>query len=402
MTNSRPFRASPAGRTATSVLAGLAIFAVAGHWTFLDAQTLLSAGGLGVPSGAADAQTRAMGGVGIGLRGAHFVPSDPASAAWARIQGISASMEASTESFPGEETTGSTRFPSFGIVYPYGRFVYSVGYSSFLSQEWRTELSRQVEFGEGETVETLDLFEASGGIGQLHLGVSRRIREALAVGVNVGTYLGPVERRFERRLDPAQVGQDVEFFQAGGRWRAEGTSATASVSWQPGSQLRVGAGATWAGNLTLQPVDGTRGEPVEVPLPMEFRAGVHAILAPDLTAALSVSTADWSEAALAFEDATSPGRVNRWGAASEWAGSRLLSRRVPISIGYRGADLPFSFLGEAASERAWVGGIGMHLSESDGVPTALVNVGLEQGSRTAGARSESFFRTTVTFRISGR
>lgn len=365
-------------------------------------QSLFSAGGLGVPSGAPDGLTRAFGGVGIGVRGAHFAPTDPAAAGWARLPGLSISMESSTESVEGEETTGRTRFPSFGIVYPYGGFVYTVGYSSFLSQEWRSEVSRQVDFGQENPVEALDLFEGSGGIGTLHAGVARRLNESLSVGASFAGYLGPVERRFERRLDPAQVGTDVEFFQARGQWRAEGNALTGSVSWEPSRQLRLGAGATWSGDLTLRPVQGTRGDAVTMPVPMEIRGGVHAILATDLTAAASFASADWSDAADALGDADGGGRVTRWGAGVAWEGTRILSRRVPFSVGYRSAGLPFSFLGESGSESALVGGIGMHLSESDGVPTALVSVGLERGTRTAGSRSESFFLTTVTFRISGR
>ncbi len=376
----------------------LALSAPAG----VEAQSLLSAGGLGVPSGTPDGLTRALGGVGIGIRGAHFAPTDPAAAGWALLPGLSISMESSTESVEGEETTGRTRFPGFGIVYPYGRFVYTVGYSAFLSQEWRSEVRREVDFGQESPVEALDLFEGSGGIGTLHAGMARRLTESLSVGANFAAYLGPVERRFERRLDPAQVGADVEFFQAGGRWRAEGNALTGSVSWEPTRQLRVGVGATWSGDLTLRPVEGTRGDPVTLPVPFELRGGVHAVLATDLTVAASLATADWTDAAGSLGDEAGGGRVTRWGTGVAWEGGRILSRRVPISVGYRGTELPFSFLGESGSERALVGGIGMHLSESDGIPTALVNVGLEQGTRSAGPRSESFFLTTVTFRISGR
>src|SRR5688572_11033762 len=45
------------------------------------AQSLLSAGGLGIPVDPLDARARALGGVAIGLTGGQLLPSDPVSAA---------------------------------------------------------------------------------------------------------------------------------------------------------------------------------------------------------------------------------------------------------------------------------------------------------------------------------
>jgi hypothetical protein len=73
-----------------------------------------------------------------------------------------------------------------------------------------------------------------------------------------------------------------------------------------------------------------------------------------------------------------------------------------MAVGYRSTQHPFSFLGEQVSETAITGGIGMHLASSEEIPLAQVHVGLERGTRDAGPSSESFFRTTVTFRVWGR
>lgn len=366
------------------------------------AQSLFSAGGLGVPTTAPDGYQRMLGGQDIGLRGGHGSFVDPASSAGALLPGIALTMEASSERFGDDDTTGRTRFPSFGIVYPYGRWIYSLGYTGFLSQEWRTEVERQVDFGLGTPVEALDRFEASGGIGRAWVGLARNFPRGFSAGVAAGGYLGALERRFERFLDPVQVGPDVEPFATAGRWRAEGGAVSLSAGWQPSSQLRAGVGVIWSGDLTLDPVEGTPGAAKVVPLPLEWRGGVHATLATDLMAAASLSFADWGEAAQVLEDEKAPGQVLRWGTGLEWTGTRIRGRRAPLSLGYRSEDLPFSFGGAEASERALVGGVGMHLSSSDGIPTSQVHVALERGERQAAEASERFFRATVTFRISGR
>jgi hypothetical protein len=392
---------------AAPAMAALAMFVVAGLSHGLApapvmGQSLFSSGGIGVPTGAPDGRARMLGGVGLGLSGAYYSPLDPAAAGRLVLPGISASMEASSEVFGDGEPTGRTRFPFLGIAYPHRSNVYTLGFTSILSQESRTQVDRVIDFGDGLLVDAIDRFESQGGIGSAQLGVARQVSSTLSVGANLGWYLGSLERTFERQLDPSEVGTEVEFFQTGGLWRARGNSVTASASWQPGTTIRVGAGATWSGDLDLVPEDGTTGETVRVPLPMVMRLGGYAALTPQLGLTASVSRADWSDAAAALEDVGAPGTVLNWGVGAEWNGSMLRNRRIPLALGYRSGDLPFSFLGEPVSESAVTGGFGIHFAETDGIPLALAQVGIERGSREAGTAEETFWRTTVTFRVSSR
>jgi hypothetical protein len=388
-----------AGSTAAALLLAGATLLPAGS---VHGQSLLSSGGLGMPTGPADGRARMLGGAGVGLNGGYFSPTDPAAAGWLFLGTIEGSMEAGIESLDDGATTGRSRFPSFGIAWPLGRNVYTLGFTGVLSQEWRSQVARPVEVGDGEVVDALDRFEARSGIGAFQLGVARRLSEPLSVGVNVGRYVGSVDRNFARELDPIEVGPDVEPFTAQGRWRASGTSVTGSASWDLSSLIRVGAGATWGGDLALDPLGETAGGAVTVPMPVALRVGTHASLAPGLALVASMTSTDWSDAAAALGDDASPGRVLDWGAAVEWDGSRVRNRRIPLAVGYRSGELPFSYLGEPASESAFTGGIGIHLAEAEGIPLARVHVGLEAGTRSAGTSEESFFRTTVTFRITGR
>jgi hypothetical protein len=392
---------------AASAIAALVAIGVAGLGQGLApspvmGQSLFSSGGIGVPTGAPDGRARMLGGVGLGMSGAYYSPLDPAAAGRLVLPGISASMEASSEVFGEGEPTGRTRFPFLGIAYPHGGNVYTLGFTGVLSQESRTQVERVIDFGDGLLVDAIDRFESQGGIGSAQLGVAREVSSTLSVGANLGWYLGSLERTFQRQLDPSEVGPDVEFFQTRGMWRARGNSVTTSASWQPGTTVRIGAGATWSGGLDLVPEGGTSGETVSVPMPMVMRLGGYAALTPQLGLAASVSRADWSDAAAALEDDGAPGAVLLWGLAAEWNGSTLRNRRIPLALGYRSGDLPFSFLGEPVSESALTGGFGIHLAETDGVPLALVHVGIERGAREAGTAEETFWRTTVTFRVSAR
>ncbi|TVP47286.1 MAG: hypothetical protein EA350_05415 [Gemmatimonadales bacterium] len=396
-----PAAPTPAALAVLVVLAGAALLEGLAPAPVM-AQSLFSAGGIGVPTGAPDGRTRMLGGVGLGLSGGYYSPTDPAAAGWLVLPGISASMESSSEVFGDGEPTGRTRFPFVGIAYPYRGNVYSLGVTGVLSQELRTEVERDIDFGNGLVVDAIDRFESQAGIGSAQVGMARQITPSLSAGANLGFYLGTVERNFERQLDPSDVGSEVEFFQTGGLWRAEGNSVTTSVSWQPGSTLRLGAGATWSGDLDLVPEGATTGETVSVPLPLVLRLGGYAALTPQLGLTASVSRADWSDAAAALNDDGAPGTVLQWGVGAEWNGGIVRNRRVPLALGYRSGDLPFSFLGEAASESAVTGGFGIHLAETEGIPLALAHVGVERGSRAAGMAEETFWRTTVTFRISAR
>jgi hypothetical protein len=368
----------------------------------LHGQSLLSSAGLGLPAAAPDGRTQMLGGVGVGLSGAGFVPTDPASAGWALLPGISVSGQGGGDRAPDASTSNQARFPLVGIVYPYGSQIYSVSFSGVFSQQWDVEVERDLAF-EGQRVGAIDRFRGEGGISTARFGVARRFFEdRVSVGGQIGTHLGSVSRQFSRELNVEDVGPDVEPFQVQGSWRSEGLNAAAGVNWDLSSILRVGGSVTWSEELRLAPTEGTEGAGISVPLPLEWRAGLFATLAPGLGLAASVYRADWSAAAEAMGDAAAPGSVLQWGTGLEWSRARLLGRDFPLAIGYRARDLPFSYLGEAAREQALTGGFSLHLADTETAPLARLHLGMEFGTRTSGAREEDFWRSILTLRLAGR
>jgi len=384
-----------------SLLFGLTLATLVGA-SPVQGQSLLSSSGLGLPAAAPDGRTQMLGGVGVGLSGSGFVPNDPASAGWATLPGISVSGQGGRDSAPDASTSNQARFPFVGIVYPYGSQVYSVGFSGVFSQQWDVEVDRDLAF-DGQQIRAVDRFRGEGGISTARFGVARRFADdRVSVGAQVGPYLGSVGRRFSRELNADDVGPDVEPFAVEGRWRSEGWNAGVGVNWDVTSILRVGGSVNGSEDLRLVPTEGTAGASVSVPLPLEWRAGLFATLAPGLGLAASIYRADWSEAAQALGDSAAPGVVFQWGTGLEWSRGRLLGRDFPIALGYRSRDLPFSFLGEAAQERALTGGFGFHLADTETSPLARLHVGMEFGTRTSGVREEDFWRTVLTLRLAGR
>jgi hypothetical protein len=384
---------------ATVVLAAALLLIPTAHEA--EAQSLLSAGGLGMPTDAPDARSRMLGGVGIGMSGSHLLPHDPAAAGRVGLPGISATMEIGTETPEGGERARRTLFPSIGVIYPHGGNVFFATFSGALNQEWEATAQPVIDFGDRE-VRALDVFRGRGGISAARLGMARPVTDRISVGASIGSHVGSIERDFRRDLNPSDVGTGVEPFTSEGIWRARGLTAVGGVSIDVSSVLRVAGSVTWSDDLELSPSEDTDGESLRVPMPTELRVGSYATVAPGLGFALSLQTADWTGAAGAMGDEAAPGRVWQWGAGLEWMNFSWLERQFPVALGYRQRDLPFSFLGDAATERAFTGGFGAYLSDLDEVnPLARLHLGLEVGSRTSDDWEESFFRTTVTLRLSG-
>ena len=366
----------------------------------LEAQSLVARAGLGLPVEPLDARSRAMGGVGIGLSGAYLLATDPAAATGLVLPSVTGSYQPARSTLTDGTRAGRALFPFVGASYPYGANVFSVLFSGFLDQDWEVSSERVLTVS-GGSVGATDTFRSSGGIGQARIGVARRVAEPLAIGLSLGTYTGSMERTFERVLDADDFGIDVEPFVIQGRWRASGTTAVVGAVWDPGPFLRLAVSAAWSGDLELRSAEGGVDEDGTYAMPFELRAGGTFTLAGDLGLALGVSYADWSGTGADFENEMARGAAWSYGAGVEWSAATLLGRSIPIRLGARHIDLPFTVGGDAVSERVLSGGVGLVLVEGQGIPLALLEIGVENGSRNGGAVSEEFWRTTITVQLAG-
>lgn len=386
----------------TGLLAIVLLLAAAVAPEVAQAQSLLSSGGLGTPVDATDARSRALGGASVGLTGAGVFPTDPASAAGVSLPGIAATMEATVNTPDDGVESGGTRFPSLAILFPYRGYVFSATVAGVFSQEWDAAVIRVIELG-GSDVQARDAFEGRGGVSTARFGVARPIGETLQVGMAAGTYTGSLERQFVRELNPADVGPEVEPFGVRGVWRARGLNAVVGANWRVDDLFRVGGTVVFGGDLELSPTAETEGEARSVPMPTELRLGASGLLMPGLTVAVETSRADWSGAAEALENEGGPGVAWSLGGGVEWNRITVLGRPLPVALGYRQRDLPFSFLGETVSERALTSGIGLHLVDAtEETPLGRLHLSFETGNRSTDSWEESFLRTTLSLRVSGR
>lgn len=389
-------------RAAAAILACAGVGATTA--TQVHAQSIFGAAGLGLRVDALDARLMAMGSVGPGAPGNSLVPDSPAAAAGFRLPTITATMQPSWGSFEDGAGGGDiqgVRFPVLAVAYPTGQVVVTASYGSFLDQRWAAERVTGFQIG-GETLEATDRFESRGGVSTFRVGLARPVGERAAVGVSVGRHTGRVTRAFGRAFDSLAVGVDVASFSDAAEWGYSGTVVSLGARLDPNPVFRVGAALTWNGTLTAESrdEDGSRGD-TEFDLPVELRVGASARLTPALSLTAGLSLADWSDADGGVESITTRGRTLGFSGGLESTGVRFAGRRLPVRLGYRRSELPYQASGVDAVESAFSAGLGLRLAELDEIILAGLDLALERGSRTAGTLDETFWRMTLSLRVSG-
>lgn len=384
-------------------LAGLILLLALGAQD-LQAQSIFGAAGLGLRVDALDARLVAMGSVGPGAPGNSLPPGSPASAAGLRLPTITATMQPSWGSFEdgaGGGDVQGVRFPVLAIGYPTSFAVVTASYGSFLDQRWAARRVTGFQIG-GETLEATDRFESRGGISTFRIGLAREVGERAAVGISVGRHTGKVSRAFGRSFDSLAVGSDVASFADVAEWGYSGTVITLGARLDPNPVFRVGAALTWNGTLTAESRDELtpRGD-AEFNLPVELRVGASARLTPALSLNVGVTMADWTDSDGGLEEITTRGRTLAFSGGVESTGVTFAGRTLPLRLGFRRSELPYQANGVDAVEQAVTAGLGLRLAELDEVILAGLDVALERGSRSAGIIDESFWRMTLSLRVSG-
>lgn len=388
-------------RLTLALVVGLSVPAAA------SGQSLLNAAGLGLPVEALDARTRAMGGVGIGLQGPALLPTDPAASVGYILPSVQITaqpswVDAGTTGLAQSGKYRGTRFPSLGIAYPVlGYGVATLSFESVFDQRYKATQPVTVDLGEGP-VQVTDDFVSDGGVSTLRMGFSRIVGRRLALGISGARYAGSLTRRLTRDFGTGTGGEPVEAYQIGGLWTYSGTAVTGGASLAVGTFAQLAGSFTWSSGLKANPSVDTEGDSRTFDMPLQLRVGGTAVLAPGLSLSAGYTTADWSNIDNDLGGGASVGTTNSFGVGLELSRARILGKRAPLRFGYRTRDLPF-LLGQqgAATESVWAGGLGMHLAQSGEFIRSALDLALEHGTRKDNVLSESFWRATITVRVSG-
>lgn len=239
------------GLVGASMLLAL-LFLVPGFPAPALGQSLLAAEGLGLLVEPLDARARSLGSIGVGLTGSHLLGRDPTASAQAALSTATVTFQTSGTTLTDGGTARHTRFPAISASYPYAGNVFSVYLGSFLDQEFEIRSEETLQIG-GQPVDARNRFTSTGSVGRASLGWSRVVRDVLALGLTVGSYVGTTERRFSLLLDTEDVGLGVEPFEIGSRLSASGLVVEAGASWNPDPLVRVSGAVSWSDELVLKP-----------------------------------------------------------------------------------------------------------------------------------------------------
>jgi len=387
-------------------LAGVLLLVLAMGATPMAAQSVLATWGLGVTVDPLDGRGRGLGSVGPGLFGTGVIPGDPGASLDLSVPTIVVSMQNSwlqMDQEAGSATVSGSRFPSMGLAYPVGdQGVLTVTYGGLLDQRWTIVREELVDLGAGGVgTSVTDRFVSDGGVAAARVGFARRVTPSLGVAVSVGSFTGNVARSFTRAFNFLDAGVVPAAFRSDGRWGYSGVTATAGLVFDVSEIVRAGGTITWSGSLNANPAIGSEGDARAYDMPLEFRGGISGTLGAGISAVLSASYADWSGAWVSLGGEAAAGPALSLGAGLEWTSLSVFGRPFPIRFGWRRAELPFRLDAEDPVESTLAGGFGLQLAGAGNIPLAQIDLGLEQGTRSAGSVSEDFWRSTVSLRLAG-
>lgn len=367
------------------------------------AQTPITAVGLGYPVSPADGRAAALGGTGVGLLGGTFSLASPADLTQHTAPGfgLAFSGEGVTVEGTGQSfDSGRERFTVVRAIAPFGDWAVAIAFGGDFDQDWRALFQDTLALADGTTVPFEESREHDGGISRIDASLARRIGP-LSVGVSVQRLTGSLRQTFTRTFEESTDGGPPLITTGGSQrltyraWRFRG-GAGISV----GDRVLLSGVLSTGGDLTIDPDDEERVTPsTTLGLPTSIEVGASVRVVPRLLIAASGGWSDWSSVGEVGGDRAHD--VMWMGGGIEYTGLRLLGGDVPLRIGARRAELPFSPGEETLDETAVTGGFGWLFRGG----TAGVHVGLEFGTRgdfAAQGLEESFRRATISFELRQR
>lgn len=389
-----------AGRNAPRSL-GFGCFAVLLGLGPAWAQVPATAVGLGYPVAPIDARAAALGSTGIGLLYGTFSLRNPADLSEHRRPGFGLALLAEDVDVKGGAVpidTGRERFTVIRAVVPFGGWTASLGFGGELDQDWSTRFLDTLVLSTGR-VPFEEVREHDGGMSAIDFSIARRAGP-LSLGVTAQRLSGSLRQSFFRTFDPPLEGAPA-LANAGGsqrlKYRAWRFKTGASLNLADRFLLSGAVGFT--GNLTAEPQDSTRASE-QFDLPTTLELGASVLLADSVVLVAGGGWAGWSslEGLDEYQEGLRTHDTKWGGVGLEYRSLQLIGFDVPVRVGARRAELPFSFGDSPVRETAFTAGAGFIFRRG----VAELNLAFEFGDRGDFAQDgleESFRRLTVSFTL---
>lgn len=367
---------------------GLAIPAV------VAAQAPITSVGLGYPVEPVDGRAAALGVTGVGLFGGTFSVRNPADLTEHEYPGFGLSFAGEAVDLEGGTnlSTSRQRFTSIRALVPFSGWAASIAFGGAFDQDWTVRFQDTLQLADGR-VPFEESREQDGGISTIDLSLARSLGP-VSLGVSAQRWNGSLRSTFTRRFSAPLDGAPALGNTGGGQdlsyrgWRFRG-----------GASVRLGERLLLSGSLGLPgtlTADADTAGSAELDIPVSFEVGGSARLTDDLLVTAATGRSNWSD--LETVRGASAHDASWIGGGVEYGGLTLLGAALPIRVGARRADLPFSPGETTLQEKAITAGFGWEFRQG----LAAFELGAEFGRRgdfEVDGLEESFTRFTLSFKL---
>ncbi len=375
----------------------LLVAAVLGHQPAWAQVRLLGEVGLGRPQRPLDARARAMGASAIALHGGNLSAVNPAASVHLTTAGAWATYMPENRSVKGAASGDleTQDVPLIRVAWPLSdRWVASVGFGSFLDQDFGVQFIDTLTLSSGE-VEFSETRVQDGGVSQFRFEMAGILAERLSLGLAVQRFSGE-SRRSVVRVFASESGFSP--YRSSAAIQYLGWGLTLGTEFQPIPEMILGAVVGWSTGMEAK--NDSTGESVDVDLPLRLDAGASWQLTPELIVAIQFGWEDWSRIRGDFPT-TGANDMWRFGAGAELKALSGASSDLSLRAGASFERRPFRLRSGWPWERAYGFGLGLRLADG----RARLDGSMELGRRGDLEREgveESFTRLNFSISVFSR
>ncbi len=356
---------------------------VTGPQPLLGQNSIFGVHGIGFPGRSLSARARALGG-GAGMFDARSA-LNPASVAALGNLVVTASSGTSLRNVSALDSVADglseTRFPYalMGTRVRYTPLSVALSYSSYAERTYDQATVDSVTI-RGERIQVIDRIASSGAVADIRAAVGWRVLPRLNIGGAIHIMSGSVQKLARRTFVDTD---DYYGMNQENKVRLSGLGVSAGVTFAPIPEVGVAASYRSDSELKSMISDVDAGT---VDLPVSYSGGLFLQPHPSIRLATSVERKLWSSAGADLEAVGGANAFDTWtvGSGLELGGGS----GVPLRVGVRYSQLPFSPSDEQARELGYSAGTAMRFARGRATLEASVERILRDG---AGAEERAWY-----------